>query len=61
MEDYIWKRQKTFAQYIARKLFLDLCEVTERTPGARVGMRWWEQAGIDLAGARYTVEEKAEE
>ena len=28
--------------------------MVERNQGAQVGMRWWEQAGIDLAGARET-------
>ena len=31
---------------------LDLCEGSERAPGERVGMRWREQAGIELAGAQ---------
>ena len=52
MEDYIWRRQNTVAQYIATRSLLDLCEGSERAPGVRVGMRWWEQAEIDLAGAR---------
>ena len=39
---------------------MDLCEATKRTPGARVGMRWWEQASIDLAGARETATAAAE-
>ena len=52
MEEYIRRRQNTVAQYIATRSLLDLCEGLERAPGARVGMRWWEQAGLDLAGAR---------
>ena len=24
----------------------------DRTPGARVGMRWWKKSGIYLTGAR---------
>ena len=31
---------------------MDFYEDTERTPGSRVGMRWWDQAGLDLAGER---------
>ena len=31
---------------------LDLYEGLERVPGAQVGMRWWEQVVIDLAGAQ---------
>ena len=41
-----------FTQYIATRSLLDLCEGTERVPGAQVGLRWWEQVGIDLAGAQ---------
>ena len=43
-------------QYIARQLPLDFCYAEERKQGTRVGMRWWEQEIIDLAGARKTVE-----
>ena len=60
MEEYIWKRQNMVAQYIAARSLLDLCEATERTPGARVGMRWWEQLGIDLEGSRDTTAVVAE-
>ena len=31
---------------------LDLCEVTERAQGARVGMKWWEKLGINMSRAR---------
>ena len=40
------------AHYIATRSLLDLCEGSERAPGAQVGMRWWEQVGINLVGAR---------
>ena len=36
-------------------MLLDVCEETKSTPGERVGVMWWEQAAIDLAGARETV------
>ena len=39
---------------------MDLCEAVERNLGARVGMRWWEQEGIGLAGARGMAEAAAE-
>ena len=39
-------------QFIATQSILELCEETERTPGALVGMRWWDQAGIDLTGSK---------
>ena len=51
-EEYIRQLQNTVAQYIATQSLLDLCEGSEWALGARVGMRWWEQARIDLAGAR---------
>ena len=38
MEEYIRRRQNTFAQYIATRSLLDLCEGSERAPGVRVGM-----------------------
>ena len=52
MEEYIRRRQNTIAQYIATRSLLDLREGQERAPGARSGIRWWEQVGIDLEGAR---------
>ena len=52
MEEYNRQRQNKVAQYIATRSMLDLCEGSERDRGERVGMRWWEQAGIYLAGAR---------
>ena len=47
------------AQYIATKSLVDLCEGSKRAPGAQVGMWWWEQALIDLAGA-WEAEEAVE-
>ena len=52
MEEYIRRRQNTVANYIATWSLLDLCEVSERVPEVRVGMRWWEQVGLDLEGAQ---------
>ena len=52
MEKYIRLRQNTVAQYISTRSILDLCEGTERAPGAWVGIRWWDQADINLAGTR---------
>ena len=51
MEEYIWRRHNTVAQYISTRSLLELCEATERTPMEMVGMRWWEQEEIDLARA----------
>ena len=40
---------------------MGLCEAAERKRGGRVGLRWWEQAGIDLAAAAEAAAEEAEE
>ena len=60
MEDYIRRQQNTIAQYIAMRSLLDLCEGSERVPGEQLDMWWWEQVGIDLAGAREAAAETAE-
>ena len=52
MEEYIRRRQNIVAQYIATWSLLYLFEGTERASGAQLGMWWWEQAGLNLAGAR---------
>ena len=49
---YITRRKNTVAQYVATRPILDLCERYDQRPGARVYQRWWEQAGIDLEGAK---------
>ena len=48
----VTSRQNTVAQYIVTRPILDLCEQAIRRPGARVSRRWWDQAGIDLEGAK---------
>ena len=52
METYIRKIQNTSTQYIATQSILGLCEATERKQGEWVGIRWWEQEGIDMTGAK---------
>ena len=42
----IMKRQNTVAQYIATRTLLDLCEGARAREGAKVPLRWWDQAGI---------------
>ena len=49
MEEYIRQHQNKVAQYITKISLLDLCEGSERAPGAQVGMGWWYQTGLDLA------------
>ena len=55
----VTRRQNTDAQYIAMRLILDLCERSTQRPGAKVSRRWWEQAGIDLEGAKKREAEAA--
>ena len=52
----IWKSianiQNTVAQYIATRPLLDLCEGDRAREGAKVPMRWWNQAYIDWETAK---------
>ena len=52
---YITSRQNTVALYIATRPILDLCQRSARMPGVRVSRRWWEQASLDLEGAKKRV------
>ena len=52
MKEYILQQKNTVAQYIAMQSLLSLCEGTERAPGARVWIRWWDQSGTNMSGAR---------
>ena len=55
MEAYIRRNQNMVAQYIGTQSLMELCEATDRNQGARVEMRWWEQAGIDMRGKMETA------
>ena len=48
----IANRQNTVAQYIATRPLLGLCEGDRAREGARVPMRWWNQAEIDWETAK---------
>ena len=48
----ISNRQNTVAQYIATRPLLDLCEGARAREGAKVRMRWWNQADIDWEAAK---------
>ena len=48
----ILKRQNTVAQYIATHPLLVLCEGARAREGAKVPLRWWDQAGIDWEKAK---------
>ena len=48
----ILKRQNTVAQYIATRPLLDLREGARAREGAKVPLRWWDQAGIDWETAK---------
>ena len=45
-------RQKTVVHYIAMRPLLELCEGAKQREGARVTLRWWDQAGIDWEKAK---------
>ena len=44
--------QNTVAQYIATRPLLYLCEGARAREGAKVPMRWWDQADIDWETAK---------
>ena len=48
----IMRRQNTVAQYIATRPLLDLCKGERAREGAKVPLRWWDQAGIDWEKAK---------
>ena len=50
--EYIRRWQNTVTKYIATLSLIDLCEGLERALGERVGIRWWEQEGINMTGER---------
>ena len=60
METYIQQMQNTVTDYIATRPILDLCKAAERKRGTWVGIRWWEQEGLELAGERETTAAAAE-
>ena len=48
----IQNRQNTVAQYIATQPLLNLCEGARAREGAKVPLRWWDQAGINWETAK---------
>ena len=48
----IANRQNTVAQYIATRPLLDLYEGARAREGAKVPMRWWDQADINWETAK---------
>ena len=54
----IANRQNTVTQYIATRPILDLCEGARAREGAKVPMRWWDQADIDWETAKSKGVEK---
>ena len=61
MEEYVRRLHNTVAHYIATQSLLDLCEGSERDPGAQVRIWWWEQDLIGLEGARESSSAVAQE
>ena len=54
----ITRRQNTVAKYNATQPILDLYDISARRLGVRVSRWWWEQAGIDLEGAKKRAKEE---
>ena len=48
----IMRSHNTVAQYIVTRPLLDMCEGTRAREGAKVPLRWWDQAGIDWEKAK---------
>ena len=57
VETYVLCCPNTVTQYIATRPILELCMAEERRPGARVSMRWWEQARMELGQVGSETEE----
>ena len=55
----VTSRQNTVAQYIVMRPIMDLCGQSTRRPGVRVSWWWWDQAGMNLGGAKKRVSEEA--
>ena len=55
VETYVSRFQNTVAQYFVTMPIMDLCMASERIPGTRVEMRWWEQESLDLEGMQTTT------
>ena len=53
----VTRRQYTITQYIVTRPILYLCERATRRPEESVSRHWWEQASIDLEGAKKRVTE----
>ena len=56
ISEYIARRQRTVAQYIALRTIYDIAVEEGRQRGTSTSMRWWEQP-IDFAGALAELEE----
>ena len=54
------RRQNMVAQYIPTRSLLDLCGGSEMALGGQMGVWWWDQAGINIAGAREVKARAAE-
>ena len=61
VETYILRRQNTVTHYITAWTVLELCLEVGQWPGARVLMRWWNKAGIDLGQGMMRMEMDTEE
>ena len=49
---YITRSNNTFMQYIVTQPIMNLCGRSYQRPGLGMSRWWWEQAGLDLKGAK---------
>ena len=61
VEMYVLRFQNTAAHYIPTWAILELYLAAEKSPGAQVLIRWWEQAVIDLGHVATGMEMEMEE
>ena len=60
---YVTMRNNTVTRYIVTRTIMELCERSDRRPGAWVSRRWWEKEGLNLEEAkeRAVAESEGEE
>ena len=52
MEKYMRQQQNMVAKYIPMPSLIDPCGGSDRALGEHMWVRWWDQVGINIAGAR---------
>ena len=55
VDTYVSLCHNTVAQFVATRPTFDLCLASERRPGQRVYMKWWEQGELVVKGVRRRI------